>query len=136
MIDWSEVERLEVYQLLTSKEKSALKAYFENGRNWDAAILAVYTCKSPEVASQIARRVRHRQEVKEILALLEDAPLPTAASIATALYRIGVNPKVKPNVRTDALDSAAIILGYKEASRRGRAASDDESIRRALEKFA
>jgi hypothetical protein len=135
LIDWSEIERLETYQLLSTKEKETLKEFLANGRDWAKAVYAVYGVKSMEVAIQMARRIRHRQEIREILAQIEGERVPTANNIAAELYRIGTNPKMRDSVRVDALDTAAVLLGFKVTSHAARPANEDERIQRAVEKL-
>jgi hypothetical protein len=132
-MELDELRTLEIYQLLTAQERRALDTYLSNGRDWVAAVQGSYNVNSLHSAQTIARRLRHRPEIQEILFYADGQHIPTAENIAMSLYRIGADPNVVPPVRVDALNSAATLFGYK--TRTAREPSEEARIERVTKKL-
>jgi hypothetical protein len=133
-MELDELRTLEIYQLLTAQERRALDSYLSNGRDWVAAVQASYNVTTLHSAQTMARRLRHRPEIQEILRYADGQSIPSAESIALALHRIGVDPNTYAPVAVDALNSAATLFGYK--TRTAREPSEEARIERVTKKLA
>lgn len=132
-MELDELHSLEVYRLLSSQERRALDTYLSNGRDWIAAVQGSYNVNSLHSAQTLARRLRHRPEIQEILRYADGQSVPTAESIAMSLYRIGADPNTYAPVAVDALNSAATLFGYK--TRTAREPSEEARIERVTKKL-